>query len=138
VAEVAAEGCVSGGLVGKAIGVDPPVVLVAGAQQLVIVEVDEARDGVSQNTHQAITPCALNHLEGELLRSRWDLLPTDLANNLVSQLPGTLLEETVTSDLWTRAFELRDQRHQVALENEHVLVGTDLRCAVGASMYTKF
>jgi hypothetical protein len=42
VAEVVAEGCVSGGLVGKAVGVDPPIVLVAGAQQLVVVEVDEA------------------------------------------------------------------------------------------------
>jgi hypothetical protein len=42
VAEVATEGSVCGGLVGKAIGVDPPVVLVAGAQQLVVVEVDEA------------------------------------------------------------------------------------------------
>jgi hypothetical protein len=72
VAEVAAEGCVSCGLVGKAIGVDPPIVLVAGAQQLVVVEVDEARDDVSQNTHQAIAPSALNHLEGELLRSRRD------------------------------------------------------------------
>jgi hypothetical protein len=90
------------------------------------VEVDEARDGVSQNTHQAIAPSALNHLEGELLRSRRDLLPADLANNLVSQLPGTLLEETVTSDLRTRASETRDQLHQVALKDEHVLVGTDL------------
>jgi hypothetical protein len=47
VAEVAAEGSVCGGLVGKAIGVDPPVVLIASSQQLVVVEVDEARDGVS-------------------------------------------------------------------------------------------
>jgi hypothetical protein len=42
VVEVAAKRCVSGGLVGKAVGVDPPIVLVAGAQQLVVVEVDEA------------------------------------------------------------------------------------------------
>jgi hypothetical protein len=68
----------------------------------------------------------LNHLEGELLRSRRDLLPVDLANNLVSQLPGTLLKETVTSDLQTWASETRDQLHQVALKDEHVLVGTDL------------
>jgi hypothetical protein len=38
---VVAERSVSGGLVGKAIGVDPPLVLVASTQQLVIVEVDE-------------------------------------------------------------------------------------------------
>jgi hypothetical protein len=42
VAEVAAEGGVRGSLVGKAIGVDPPIVLVAGTKQLVVVEVDEA------------------------------------------------------------------------------------------------
>jgi hypothetical protein len=42
VAEVATEGSVSGGLVGKAVGIDPPVVLIASAQQLVVVEVDEA------------------------------------------------------------------------------------------------
>jgi hypothetical protein len=29
------------------------------------VEVDEARDGVTQNAHQAIAPVALDHLEGE-------------------------------------------------------------------------
>jgi hypothetical protein len=126
VAEVAAEGSVSGGLVGKAIGVDPPVVLVESAQQLVVVEVDEARDSVSQNTHKSIAPSALDHLEGELLRSRRDLLPADLANDLVRQLSGTLLEETVTSDLRTRASETRDQLHQVALKDEHVLVGTNL------------
>jgi hypothetical protein len=32
VAEVAAEGSVSGGLVGKAIGVDPTIVLIAGTK----------------------------------------------------------------------------------------------------------
>jgi hypothetical protein len=32
VAEVATERCVRGGLVGKAVGVNPPVVLVAGAE----------------------------------------------------------------------------------------------------------
>jgi hypothetical protein len=42
VAEVAAEGRVRCSLVGKAIGVDPPVVLVASPKQLVIVDVDEA------------------------------------------------------------------------------------------------
>jgi hypothetical protein len=61
VAEVATEGCVSGGLVGKAIGVDPPIVLLAGSQQLVIVEVDEARDSMSQNTHKSIAPSVLDH-----------------------------------------------------------------------------
>jgi hypothetical protein len=44
VAKVAAERSVSGGLERKAIGVDPSVVLIASAQQLIIVEVDEARD----------------------------------------------------------------------------------------------
>jgi hypothetical protein len=126
VAKVAAERSVNGGLVRKAIGVDPPVVLVSSAQQLIIVEVDEARDSVSQNTHQVIAPSALNHLEGELLRSRRDLLPADLANNLISQLPGTLLEEAVTMHLRTRASETRGQLHQVALKDEHVLVGIDL------------
>jgi hypothetical protein len=90
------------------------------------VEVDEARDGVPQNTHQSISPSTLNHLEGEPLRNRWNLLPADLADNLVSQLPGTLLENTVTSNLRTWASETRDQLHQVALKNEHVLVGTNL------------
>jgi hypothetical protein len=126
VAEVAAEGSVSGSLVGKAVGVDPPIVLIASAQQLVVVEVDEARDSVSQNMHTSIAPSALAHLEGELLRSRRDLLPADLANDLVRQLSGTLLEETVTSDLWMRASETRNQLHQVALKDEHVLVGTNL------------
>jgi hypothetical protein len=126
VAEVVAEGSVSGGLVGKAVGVNPPIVLVAGTQQLVVVEVDEARDSVSQNAHKSISPSALNHLKGELLRSRRDLLPADLANDLVRQLSGTLLEETVTSDLRTRASEMRNQFHQVALKDEHVLVGTNL------------
>jgi hypothetical protein len=126
VAEVAAEGCVSGGLVGKAVGVDPPVVLIASAQQLVVVEVDEARDSLLQNTHKSIAPSALDHLEGKLMRSQWDLLPADLANDLVRQLSGTLLEETVISDLRTRAYETRDQLHQVALKDEHVLVGTNL------------
>jgi hypothetical protein len=105
VVEVAAEGGVCGGLVGKAIAVDPPVVLIAGTKYLVIVEVDEARDGISHNTHQAIAPVALDHLEGELLRTRWDLLPVDLANHLVGQLPCTLLEEAVASHLGTWASE---------------------------------
>jgi hypothetical protein len=117
---------VRGGLVGKAVRVDPPVVLVASAQQLIIVEVDEARDGVSQNRHQAIAPSALNHLEGEPLRSQRDLLPANLANNLVRQLPGTLREETVTSDLQMRASETYAQLHQVVLKDKHVLVGTNL------------
>jgi hypothetical protein len=65
VAKVAAEWSVSGGLERKAIGADPPVVLVASTQQLVVVEVDEARDSVSKNTHQPIAPSVLNHLEGE-------------------------------------------------------------------------
>jgi hypothetical protein len=66
VAEVAAKGSVHGSLVGKAIGVDHPVVLVTGTEQLIVVEVDEARDGMTQNAHQAIAPVALDHLEGEL------------------------------------------------------------------------
>jgi hypothetical protein len=90
------------------------------------VEVDEARDSVSQNMHKSIAPSALDHLEGELLRSQRDLLPADLANDLVRQLSGTLLEETVTSDLRTGASEMRDQLHQVTLKDEHILVGTSL------------
>jgi hypothetical protein len=111
VAEVATERCVCNGLVGKAVRVDPPVVLVEGAQQLIVVEVDEAQDSVSQDMHKSITPRALDHLEGELLRSRQDLLPADLANDLVRQLSGTLLEKAIASDLWTRASETRDQLH---------------------------
>jgi hypothetical protein len=65
VAKVAAEQSVSGGLERKAIGVDPPVVLVVSPQQLVVVEMDEVRDSVSQNTHQSIAPSTLNNLEGE-------------------------------------------------------------------------
>jgi hypothetical protein len=42
VAKVAAERSVDGGLVRKAVGVDSPIVLVAGAEKLVEVEVDEA------------------------------------------------------------------------------------------------
>jgi hypothetical protein len=84
VAKVAAKQSVSSGLVGKAVRVDPSVVLITSAQQLVIVEVDEARDSVSQNTHQAIAPSTLDHLERESLRNRQDLLPVDLADNLVS------------------------------------------------------
>jgi hypothetical protein len=126
VAKVAAERSVSGGLERKALRVDPSVVLIMNAQQLVVVEVDEARDSVSQNTHQAIAPSTLNHLEGEPLGNRRDLLPADLADNLVSQLPGTLLEEAVTPHLGARASKSRGQLHQVALKNKHVLVGTDL------------
>jgi hypothetical protein len=125
VAEVVAEGSVRGGLVGKAIGVDPPIVLVASAEKLIVVEVDEARDSVSQNTHKSIAPCALDHLEGELLRSQRDLLPADLANDPVRQLSGTLLEQMVTPHLGARASEVCGQLHQVALKDEHVLVGTD-------------
>jgi hypothetical protein len=66
VAEVAAKRGVRRGLMGKAIGVDPPVVLVTSPKQLVVVEVDEARDGLAQNAHQAIAPVALDHLKGEL------------------------------------------------------------------------
>jgi hypothetical protein len=126
VAKVVAERSENGGLERKAVRVDPSIVLITSAQQLIVVEVDEARDGVSQNTHQAITPSMLNHLEGELLRSRQDLLPADLADDLVSQLSGTLLEEAVTTHLRTRASETRGQLHQVTLKDEHVLVGTGL------------
>jgi hypothetical protein len=126
VAEVAAERSVSGDLVGKSIGVDLSVVLVVIAKQLVVVEVNKARDSVSQNTHQSIALGMLNHLEGEPLRNWRELLPADLADNLVSQLPGTLLEEAVTMHLGTRASKTRGQLHKVALKDEHVLVGADL------------
>jgi hypothetical protein len=127
VAKVAVERSENGVLERKALGVDPSVVLVTSAQQLVIVEVDEARDSKSQNTHQAIAPSTLNHLKGELLRSRWDLSPADLVDNLVSQLPGTLLEEAITPHLGAWASKSRGQLHQVTLENEHVLMGADLK-----------
>jgi hypothetical protein len=68
----------------------------------------------------------LNHLEGEPLRDRRDLLPTDLTNKLEGQLSSALLEKTVTSNLRTWASETRGQLHQVALKHKHVLVGTDL------------
>jgi hypothetical protein len=90
------------------------------------VEVDETRDGVSQNTHKSIAPSTLNHLEGEPLRDRRDLLPVDLTNKLKGQLPSALLKESVTLNLRTRASEMRGQLHQVALKHKHVLVSTDL------------
>jgi hypothetical protein len=90
------------------------------------VEVDEARDSVSEYMHKSIAPRALDHLEGELWRGRRDLLPADLANDLVRQLVGTILEELIASDLRTWASETRGQLHQVALKDEHVFVGTDL------------
>jgi hypothetical protein len=68
----------------------------------------------------------LNHLEGEPLGDRQDLLPAVLKNELEGQLPSALLEESVTSNLRTQAFEMRGQLHQVALKHKHVLVGTDL------------
>jgi hypothetical protein len=83
VAEVATERSVSSSLVRKALGVDPSVVLVTSAQQLVIVEVDKVRESVPQDTHQAIAPSTLDHLKGELLRSRRDLLPTNLADDMI-------------------------------------------------------
>jgi hypothetical protein len=75
------------------------------------VEVDEAQDSVSEDTHNSIAPRALDHLKGELWGGRRDLLPTDLANDLVRQLAGTLLEESVASDLRTRASETHGQLH---------------------------
>jgi hypothetical protein len=71
------------------------------------VEVDEARDSVSEDTHKSIAPRALDHLEGELLRCRRDLLPADLANDLVRQLAGALLEKSIASDLRMRPSETR-------------------------------
>jgi hypothetical protein len=68
----------------------------------------------------------LNHLKGEPLGNQRDLLPADLTDKLESQLPSALLEKTVTSNLRTRASEMCGQLHQVALKNEHVLVGTNL------------
>jgi hypothetical protein len=111
VAEVATEGGVRDSLIGKTVGVDPPVVLIAGAKWLVIVVVDEARDSVSEDTHKSIAPRALDHLEGELWRSCRDLLPTDLAYDLVRQLAGTLLEKSVATDLRARPSETRGQLH---------------------------
>jgi hypothetical protein len=75
------------------------------------VEVDEARDSVSVDTHMSIAPRALDHLEGELWRGQRDVLPADLANDLVRQLAGTLLKEPIASNLWTRASETRGQLH---------------------------
>jgi hypothetical protein len=126
VAKVATERSVDGGLVRKTVRVNSPAVLVASAEKLVVVEVDKARDSVSQNTHESIAPIALDHLKGELRRSRRDLLPADLANDPVRQLSGTLLEQTVTPHLGARASEARGQLHQVALKDKHVLVGTNL------------
>jgi hypothetical protein len=89
-----------------------------------------------QNVHEAIGPVALDHLEGELRRSQRDLLPADLANDLESQLAGTLLEQTVTSHLGARASEVGAQLHQVALKDEHVSVGTDLTvCSRGVHLH---
>jgi hypothetical protein len=45
----------------------------------------------------------LGYLEGELLRSGWDLSPADLVDNLESQLSGALVEEAVASHLGARA-----------------------------------
>jgi hypothetical protein len=98
------------------------------------VEVNEKRDGVSQDTHESIAPSTLNHLKGEPLGDRRDLLPADLTNELEGQLPSALLEETVTSNLRTRASETRGQLHQVALKHKHVLVGTDLT-VIGRSVH---
>jgi hypothetical protein len=81
---------------------------------------------MSQDTHKSIAPSALDHLKGELRRSRRDLLPADLANDPIRQLAGTLLEQTVTPHLGVRASEAGAQLRQVALKDEHVLVGTDL------------
>jgi hypothetical protein len=126
VAEVAAQRSVRRGLVGKAIGVDPPVVLKASPKQLIIVEVDEARDSMTQNMHEAVAPVALDHLKGELWRSGRNLLPADLANHMDRQLMGTLLKQVVASHLETRASKVRGQLHQVPLKNQHVVVGADL------------
>jgi hypothetical protein len=64
-----------------------------------------------EDTHKSIAPRALDHLKGELWRGRRDLLPADLANDLICQLAGTLLKESVALDLRTRAFETRGQLH---------------------------
>jgi hypothetical protein len=123
---------------GKTLGVNPPVVLITSSQQLVVVEVDEARDSVSQDMHQTIAPSALSHLKSELLGSRRDLLPTDLADDLVSQLPGALVEEAVASHHGARASKAVSQLHEVALENEHILVGTNLTVCSGSVHLHKF
>jgi hypothetical protein len=132
VAEVATEWSVGDGLEGKTLRVDPPIVLVTSAQQLIVVEVDEAQDSVPQDTHQAIAPSMLGHLESELLGSGRYLSPVDLADSLESQLPGALVEEAVASHLGARASKTESQLHEVALENEYVLVGTDLTVCSGS------
>jgi hypothetical protein len=66
VAKVVTERSVGVGQVGKTLVVDPPVVLVTSAQQLVEVVVDETRDSVLQYTHHAIGPSALGHLKDNL------------------------------------------------------------------------
>jgi hypothetical protein len=71
------------------------------------VEVDEARDSMSEDMHESIAPSALAHLEGELWRGQRDLLPADLANDLVRLVSGTLLEQPVTPHLGARASEAR-------------------------------
>jgi hypothetical protein len=50
----------------------------------------------------------------------------DPADNLESQLPGALVEEAIASHLGARASMMESQLHEVTLENEYVLVGTDL------------
>jgi hypothetical protein len=66
---------------------------------------------MSEDTHKSIAPRALDHLKGELWRGRRDLLPTDLANDRARQLVGTLLKESIASDLRMRASEMRGQLH---------------------------
>jgi hypothetical protein len=66
---------------------------------------------MSEDTHKSIAPRALDHLEGQLWRSRRDLLPADLANDLVLQLAGTLLKKSIASDLRMRPSETRGQLH---------------------------
>jgi hypothetical protein len=86
----------------------------------------------------AIAPSALSHLKSELLGSGRDLPPADLANNLVSQLLGALVEEAVASQLGARASKAVSQLHEVALENENILVGTNLTVCSGSVRLHKF
>jgi hypothetical protein len=76
--------------------------------------------------HQAIAPVPLDHLKGELRRSRRNLLPADLAHHSDSQLAGALLKQLVAAHLGTRSPKARSQLHEVPLEDQQVLVGTNL------------
>jgi hypothetical protein len=111
VGKVAAEGGRQRGLDRKALVVAPPIVLIACTRQLCGVKVDKACDGVLQNVHHTLAPIVLDHLEGELLGSRQNLPPANLADDTVRQLTGTLLKEAVAPHLGARAPKAGCQLH---------------------------